>query len=377
MNVTAPFKNSMLQILDKIDSLSKQVGGVNCVYFENDLLCGFNSDLFGVSDSFKNRGIDLAGKSVLIIGAGGATQAAVCALTNEKSKICIVNRTIERAKVLAEKYNCNYAGLEDLPKLLKSNSIVISTLASEHNVVKPEWMHSDLTVFDADYKQAVVAEMAEKAGCMVIRGEEWLLNQAIPAYRRFVGQNPDLSLMRQALNSTQALNKSRIILTGFMASGKTTVGKILAQKLGWQFLDTDQLIEAKMQKTITEIFEIYGETEFRRIESEILQEVAKIEKTVIASGGGIVLSEENRLLLKKEFLPIWLFAKPETVLLRINKDNQNRPLLNCANPLTKAKDLLNQRKNYYALSCELIVNTETRTPEQVAGKIYDEFRRIL
>lgn len=365
MNVTAPFKNSILPGADS----------VNCVNYLNNALHGFNTDLAGISDSFKKRGIGLRSKKVIVIGAGGAARAAVSAMVNEQAVVCIVNRTPEKAEALAKEFKCASAKLEDLADLLQTADVVISTLAAEHNVIREKWLTAGLVVMDADYKNALLTKMALRQNCLVIRGEEWLINQALPAYRAFTGREADEKIMRSALDSGQALHKSRIALIGFMGCGKSSAGRLLADKLGWQFADTDNLIEQKAQKSIAEIFKTDGEAVFRQIESAVLRELVNQEKIVIATGGGVVVNPDNRKLLKADFLPIWLFVTAETAVNRT--ENTPRPLLKCTNPLQKAQELMRLRKNLYAQSCELIVNSESKNKIEVVEKIYDEIRRIL
>jgi len=375
LNVTAPFKQTMLKCLKSVDRFAIQAGGVNCVTLQNGFFHGFNSDLAGVSESFVKAGINLKGRKVALIGAGGAARAALCALLQADAQVWIVNRTESKAKRLANEFGCNFASLSDLPVLLKSTDILISTLAAEHNMIEPEWLNSDLTVFDADYKQGILARQALAKGCRVIQGEEWLLNQAIPAYREFTGRKPDEKVMRAALLSAELLNCSRIALTGFMGSGKSSVGKMLADRLGRQFYDTDQLIEQQSGESIPEIFKNQGETEFRRRESIVLEQLAGLENIVVATGGGIVVNPSNRNLLKRKFLPIWLYGTAAELFERVK--GSNRPLLDCAEPQKRAEQLYEQRNFLYAQTAELIINTERKNVQTITERLHAEISRII
>lgn len=140
---------------------------------------------------------------------------------------------------------------------------------------------------------------------------------------------------------------SRIILAGFMGTGKSSLGKILAQKLKYQFVDTDQLIEKTHKKSPHEIFVQHGEKTFRKWEKEALIQATKSEKAVIAVGGGAVCSKSNLKMLEKAGLLIHLTASPQTILERTSLKPAKRPLLNCDNPLAKILSLLEQRKKFY------------------------------
>jgi shikimate kinase len=159
-----------------------------------------------------------------------------------------------------------------------------------------------------------------------------------------------------------------VVITGFMCSGKTSVGKRLAEKLNFDFLDTDDLIENKVGMRITEIFEKYGEPYFRELEAQIIKEVSEKDKLVISTGGGVVLREENVNNLRKNGVIINLVAKPETIYERLKKQPGIRPLLNKPNPLEEIKKLLEYRERYYK-NCDFRVETDNLSVEEIVEKI--------
>jgi shikimate kinase len=159
-----------------------------------------------------------------------------------------------------------------------------------------------------------------------------------------------------------------VVITGFMCSGKTSVGKRLAEKLNFDFLDTDDLIENKVGMRITEIFEKYGEPYFRELEAQIIKKVSEKDKLVISTGGGVVLREENVNNLRKNGVIINLVAKPETIYERLKKQPGIRPLLNKPNPLEEIKKLLEYRERYYK-NCDFRVETDNLSVEEIVEKI--------
>jgi len=159
-----------------------------------------------------------------------------------------------------------------------------------------------------------------------------------------------------------------VVITGFMCSGKTSVGKKLAEKLNFDFLDTDDLVENKVGMRITEIFEKYGEPYFRELETQIIKEVSEKDKLVISTGGGVVLREENVNNLRKNGVIINLVAKPETIYERLKKQPGIRPLLNKPNPLEEIKKLLEYRERYYK-NCDFRVETDNLSVEEIVEKI--------
>ncbi|MFA5849123.1 MAG: shikimate kinase [Bacteroidales bacterium] len=158
-----------------------------------------------------------------------------------------------------------------------------------------------------------------------------------------------------------------IALTGFMATGKSTVGRELAVILGWDFTDTDEEIAAKAGMSVQQIFETKGECFFRKIEEEVIQKVNQSEKCVISCGGGAILSEKNRLLLRENCYTIWLYNSVETTIER--NENKCRPLLSCSNPLEKAIRLYKEREPLYAGSCDCSMCTEMLSPTEIASML--------
>ena len=156
-------------------------------------------------------------------------------------------------------------------------------------------------------------------------------------------------------------------MTGFMGTGKTEVGKILSQKLGFVLIDADSEIEREQKTTITDIFNRLGEDAFRDMESAMIKRLSVLKKAVLSTGGGAVLRAENMDALKKDWIIVCLEATPETILRRTSI-SKNRPLLEVADPLQKIRELYDFRKPYYE-KADIIINTDDVGPLQVAEEI--------
>lgn len=163
-----------------------------------------------------------------------------------------------------------------------------------------------------------------------------------------------------------------IYLVGFMGTGKTAVGKQLAQKLNFKLVDIDDLIVKKEGRSISDIFAQSGEPYFRKAEKEALREVAAKTRQVVDCGGGIVIDSENIMMMKQSGRLVCLSARPEVILER-TKRQSHRPLLNVAEPLAKIKELLEVRKPYYE-KADFTVDTSDLTIQQVAEKILEWFK---
>jgi len=158
-----------------------------------------------------------------------------------------------------------------------------------------------------------------------------------------------------------------IYLVGFMGTGKSTVGKALAKVLNKEFKDLDELIEERENRKIVEIFDQFGEQYFREVETAVVRDISERENLVIATGGGVVVNEENFSLLKKSGTLITLVASPEAIYERI-KDSTERPLLNVENPLDTIKRMLFERAYYYIKS-DFIVDTTEREIDDIISEI--------
>lgn len=158
--------------------------------------------------------------------------------------------------------------------------------------------------------------------------------------------------------------KKNIILTGFMATGKTSVGRTLASRIGYDFVDTDQLIESRIGMTIAEYFQVKGEAAFRKIESDLARELADKSGLVISTGGRFMLDGDNAATLSKSGRVFCLVATPEEILKRAEGDGHVRPLLQVPNPLEHIVELLQQRKQGYGQFPQFV--TSEKSPENVA-----------
>lgn len=162
-----------------------------------------------------------------------------------------------------------------------------------------------------------------------------------------------------------------LALIGFMGTGKSSVGRLIAERLHFDFLDTDDCIEAMAGKPITRIFAEDGEAAFRQRESELVDSLADRRHTVIATGGGLAANPGCLDRLKSHALIVCLWASPETIWQRVCHQT-HRPLLQTADPQTRIRRLLAERDPFYR-QADLLLNTEWRSPRQLAQLIINQF----
>ena len=160
-------------------------------------------------------------------------------------------------------------------------------------------------------------------------------------------------------------------LVGFMGTGKSTVGRLVAEQLRFGFLDTDEMIEVTVGDSIAEIFRREGENNFRTMERNAVMKLETLDKTVIATGGGLVIDPANLQSLKRHSLVVCLWASAEAIWERV-RHQSHRPLLQGENPMEKMRKLLAQREPFYR-QADVLVNTDLRPIREVVPQVLHHF----
>jgi shikimate kinase len=166
-----------------------------------------------------------------------------------------------------------------------------------------------------------------------------------------------------------------LYLIGMMGSGKTTVGELLAAELDYQFFDTDAVIEQVAGQTISQIFAEAGETEFRNLETQVLAELCAYKRLTIATGGGIVLRQQNWSYLRHGIV-VWLDVSIDQIHTRL-KGDASRPLLQTDNPIEKLQSLMDQRQPLYKQADVRVEYMPGSTPNQVATQVLERIRQVI
>lgn len=160
-------------------------------------------------------------------------------------------------------------------------------------------------------------------------------------------------------------------LVGMMGSGKSTVGSRVADRLGLDFVDTDELVASVTDSSITDLWKKGGEDTFRRLESQMIDSAASGERVVVATGGGVVLDDHNVEAMRNSGLVVWLHASPETLAGRVGRDS-TRPLLASSNdPVQALRDLLEDREHRYSEAAHAVISTENRPVDEVVREVLE------
>ena len=169
------------------------------------------------------------------------------------------------------------------------------------------------------------------------------------------------------------MGHSNIFLVGMMGAGKTTVGRALAHRMKREFVDTDRLLVERTGVPVATVFEIEGEEGFRRRESMVLREVCEADGRVVATGGGIILSEENRAVMREAGTVIYLRARIESLWERVRHDS-SRPLLATPDPRARLAQLLAEREPMYRDAAHIVVESGPQSASTLVGRVISALR---
>ena len=332
LNVTIPYKRTVMPLCDEIDPRAAAIGAVNTVVNRNGRLTGYNTDIDGFLYMARRAGMDMAGKKVVILGSGGTSRTARAAAGELGAReIITVSRHGED----------NY---QNLSRHADAQVLVNTTPVGMY----PNWGQSPVSlesfpalegVLDVVYNPLRTALLlqAEERGLPRSCGLPMLVAQAKRAAELFTGQNIDDSRTEAVLHGLREQLTS-IVLIGMPGCGKTTVGRALAEKLGRTFVDLDGEIIRRAGTSIPEIFAREGEAGFRERESALVREFGERTGLVVSTGGGVVTRRENYIPLKQNGLLLHLRRDPAAL------PTDGRPLSQATAP----EELWRRRAPLYA-----------------------------
>lgn len=398
-NVTVPYKSDVIPYLSDIDPLAEKIGAVNTLVRTESGYKGYNTDMPGLYTALRKKDVKVEGSTAVVLGAGGAARAVLAMLINYGAeRVYLVNRSYDKAEVLAVEMNSVFSDDDSADKKIYPVSVdgvgeIKQSIKKDGNnlffqctslglkegdglLVDDDELYGLASYgFDLVYNPAETpfTKKMEELGVPCDNGLMMLLYQGIIAYQLWM----DTKLSDAVINHTRislckAIYGDNIILTGYMGAGKSTVGKRLAETLGMDFIDTDEYIVEKEGRTIPEIFAESGEAGFRDIETEAVRALREnCYNTVISTGGGAVLRDENAELLKETGSVFYLYASPEETFNRVKGDT-GRPLLDSESEeklKEKIVNMLEIRYHAYMRTADHRIDTDGRTVKDIVDEV--------
>ena len=350
LNVTIPYKKDVIPYLTELTPVAQRLGAVNTIVRRADgTLIGHNTDYFGFRYLVQRSGLDVENKKVLVLGSGGASNTAVAVLRELGARVVIISRSGEN----------NYQNLH----LHADASVIVNTTPVgmyPNTGVSP----IDLGLFpqlegvlDAVYNPARTQILldAESRGLVAMNGLWMLVAQAKESAEWFTGCSiPDSRI--DGIHHTLRLEMENIVLIGMPGCGKTTSGRLLAEKTGTRFVDADEALEARVNRKITDIIPQEGEAAFRQMESDTLSELGRQSGLVIATGGGCVTQQRNYTLLHQNGTILWLTR----ALAKLPTDG--RPLSQAG----KLSEIYEKRRPLYDRFADAVVSNDGPVEQTLA-----------
>ena len=352
-NVTIPYKVEAYNRCSELSETAKKAGSVNTVIRRADgTLYGDNTDYFGFLYMAKKIGCDFKGKKVLILGSGGSSLTAQLVSADEGAKeIVVVSRNGEN----------NYHNLcrhYDADIIVNTTPVGMYPNNGERLVNLSEFKNCRKAI-DLIYNPAKTVFLldAEKLGIDCTNGLPMLVAQALRAAEVFTGKEIPMT-ETEKIHDIILKNQKNIVLIGMPGCGKSTLARLLSEKTGRDFVDTDAVVE-ECGESIPAIFEKYGEEEFRRRETEAIKAVAKEHGRIIATGGGAILKEENRIALRENSTVIFLKSDIDCLA------TGGRPL---SKDIDSLKEMYTKRLPLYLETADISVDVSP-DPEETLRRI--------
>lgn len=346
LNVTIPYKQDVIPLLDHVDERALSIGAVNTIVNNDGVLTGYNTDYYGLKKLIESTGVKLAGKKVLILGTGGTSKTAKTVVRDlDAAEIIIVGRVHRDENISYEEavnehsdaaFIVNTTPCGMYPNIGKS-PIDISRFSNVSAVVD--------VVYNPGRTQLMLD--AAKVGVPAYGGLKMLVYQAVVAAELFTGKSVDEKIAEKIYKAVRKETEN-IVLIGMPAVGKSTIGRRLAKELDMKFADTDDLIVEKEGRAISDIFATDGEPYFRDVESKVIRELSESKNMIIATGGGAILRKENVDTLKAFGVMYLLDRNLESL-----KPTGSRPL---ASNMDKMRALYEQRMPIYKDAADTVID---------------------
>ena len=367
INVTLPYKKAVIPYIDVLDESAEKMGAVNTIVNRDGKLYGYNTDFGGFLYMVKAHNVHMEGKKVLLIGNGGASAAVQAVCKHEKAKdIIVVSRSANNGAI---SYDEMYTSHLDADIVVNTSPVgMYPNIAN--SPIDVSWFHKLECVLDVVYNPILtrLCFEAQELDIKRVIGLEMLIAQAKYSFEYFEDMKFDDSIIDE-IKKEMLKDRCNIVLIGMPSAGKTTIGKMLQDKLGKTFVDLDDMIIEKAGKTIPEIFQESGETGFRAIETEVAIEASKMNNMIIATGGGAIKHKVNMDFLRLNGITIYIDRDVDKLI----SSDPNRPLSSSKQAL---QQMHKERQPLYQKYAAYVADNNTDI-EKTVDDIVNAYHSIL
>ncbi|PWJ18603.1 shikimate kinase [[Clostridium] innocuum] len=369
LNVTIPYKKDVIPYLDEMDEHAKVIGAVNTIVNRDGKLKGYNTDFTGFLYMVKKHNVHMEGKKVLIIGNGGASAAIQAVVQHESAGSMVIVDVVPGNGAIS--YDEMFSSHLDAEIIINTSPIGMYPRIG-NAPIDISMFHKCEAVLDVIYNPILtrLCFEAQEMDIKRVNGLEMLIAQAKQSVEFFLDKSIDDQIIDD-IYQDMLRERCNIVLIGMPSAGKTTIGKMLENRMQKEFIDLDDIIIEKAGKSIPEIFEESGEAGFRAIETEAAIEVSKLNNKIIATGGGTIKHKVNMDYLRQNGITIFIDRDVDKLI----SSDPNRPLSKSTDALEKMHaerlPLYQKYAAYVAVNNSDIESTVTEIEEAYRSILID------
>lgn len=369
LNVTIPYKKDVIPYLDEMDEHAKAIGAVNTIVNRDGKLKGYNTDFTGFLYMVKKHNVHMEGKKVLIIGNGGASAAIQAVVQHESAGSMVIIDVVPGNGAIS--YDEMFSSHLDAEIIINTSPIGMYPRIG-NAPIDISMFHKCEAVLDVIYNPILtrLCFEAQEMDIKRVNGLEMLIAQAKQSVEFFLDKSIDDQIIDD-IYQDMLRERCNIVLIGMPSAGKTTIGKMLENRMQKEFIDLDDIIIEKAGKSIPEIFEESGEAGFRTIETEAAIEVSKLNNKIIATGGGTIKHKVNMDYLRQNGITIFIDRDVDKLI----SSDPNRPLSKSTDALEKMHaerlPLYQKYAAYVAVNNSDIESTVTEIEEAYRSILID------
>lgn len=354
INVTIPYKQAVIPMLDALDPAAKRIGAVNCIVNTHGICTGYNTDAIGFRDMVLAHNLDVKGKHTALLGTGGASRAVRYALVQLGAEVQLVSRSPKEGCITYEQL---YQDADTYQYLVNVTPVGMypNTNESVVDLARFSKLEEVIDIVANPLRTKLMFD-AKMLSIPCLGGFEMLVRQAFAADELFTGKKLDPSASDACMKYLYGL-KRNVVFIGMPTSGKSTLAKMLGKQTNRDVIEMDDEIEKRLGTSIKECFATKGEAYFRQVEQKTAEDIQNKEHCIISCGGGVIKNENTMRAVSQNGIVIWIQKDIRTLFA-----TNSRPLTGDG---TYMKKLYEDRRNLYQKYCDAVVVNDGSLNEAV------------